>query len=226
MLKLIFLSLLLTFVFSWEECKRTVRLLAYGLFRRRDPKKYYSERLDKFVGALILLFSIPLALLNYLTSTGDFLHKLWMLALQLLVLSLLAMGLEKFLYWTRASKYEAGAKKLVPLTFSVLGLLSPIFHPFAGLDGHTRKILAKFIFFLSLPALAGIALRYFGNIPAPSGVYLHNLDAGIALLVGSLVIRITVDFLEIYFRKLPLEKFFAYYRVALGIALVWLLTLG
>ncbi|MCL5436151.1 MAG: hypothetical protein M1275_03660 [Patescibacteria group bacterium] len=30
----------------------------------------------------------------------------------MLVLSLLAMGLEKFLYWTRASKYEAGAKKL------------------------------------------------------------------------------------------------------------------
>jgi undecaprenyl pyrophosphate phosphatase UppP len=136
------------------------------------------------------------------------------------------VGLEKFVYWIKAAKHETGTDKLVPLTFSILGLFSPIFHPFSGLDGGQRKILAKFVLFLSLPALGGIVLRYIGSLPADSNTYLHNLDAGIALLVGSLIIRITVDFLEIYFRWLPLEKLFAYYRVALGIMLISLLTVG
>ena len=86
--------------------------------------------------------------------------------------------------------------------------------------------MAHFAFYLSLPALAGIVLRYLGHIELVGDIYLPNLDAAIALLVGSLFIRVTVDFLELYFRKLALEKFFAYYRVALGIALIALLTLG
>lgn len=225
MIKIILTSILLTLVFSWEECKRAFRTVIFGLLRRRDPKKFYSQHLDRFVGTLILLATIPLGLTYFLLSSGNFFHRLWVLALQLLVVSLVATGSEKFVFWITESKKTQGHEKTIPIIFAILEFFSPIFHPFSGLDGQQRKILASFAFWLSLPPLAGLLLGLIhGEVTKNGG--LPQIDAGIALLVGSLFIRITVDFLEAAFRLYALEKVFAYYRMLLGIVLIALMLFG
>ncbi|MBI4054168.1 MAG: hypothetical protein HY397_02460 [Candidatus Doudnabacteria bacterium] len=219
MLKILAYSLLLSLVFSWEECKSAVKILTRGFFRRK-PVEFYTSHVDRFVGTLILLAALPIMLTQLLASGDNFFRQLAVTALQLLIISILAVGLSKFIYWIKISSQYEGKEKLVPLTFSILGFFSPIFSPFAGVDGEQRKILGQLAFWLSLPALAGLALKFFSDFQPRPENYLPNIDAGIAALVGSLIIRVTVDFLENFFRLYRLEKLFSYYRVALGIALM------
>lgn len=225
MLKLLLVSLLLTIVYSWEEFKRAFLTVLFGLLKK-NPGRYYSAHLDQFVGTIVMVAAVPLGLVYFLGSRQALPNKLFWLFAGLLAISLVSAGSAIFIRRLKIVGQAAGAEKIIPLVYSLLGFLSPGFQVFTGVGSHQRRALAKLAFFLSLPALAGLVIKYLIGYAAPPNQLLPNLDVGIVTLVGALIIRIVVEFLEQFFRLYRLETLFSYFRVVLGIALAAILTLG
>lgn len=222
MARIVLISILLTLVYSWEELKQAVRVLFYRLLRQKRPTRYYTLHLDQFVGTLVLLATIPISLAYFLASQENFLAKLGWLALSLLVISLAAAGSGIFLRRLQYLKAYEGFNKIVPLTFSVAGFVSPFFQLFNSSAILPRNVLAKFAFFLSLPPLAGLFLKHLVNSSSPQA-FLPHQDILIYILVVALFMRLVIEFLERYFRLYRLEKLFSYFRVILGIILAVLI---
>lgn len=226
MLRVLSLSILLTAVYSWEDLKRTIRIIAYGLAGRKHPGYYYLSRLDRMVGTLVLTATIPIALTYYLVSPGTVGVKLFWLAFQLVLFTVLAAGAGTFVRWVRASKHFHGKEKTIPLTLSVAGLVAPVFALFGGGSAVEHRPLLKFAFLMSLPPLAGLLLYKLVHYHPTYTSLLPNIDNLIALLVVALFMRITIEVLERYFKLYRLERVFSYFRILLGIALITTIALG
>ncbi len=224
MLKILLVSLLLTLVYSWEEFKRVLRVLFFGLVLKKDPGRYYKAHLDQFVGILIMLATIPIGLAYFLASNGSAFNKLGILALGLFAVSLVAAGSSIMLRRGKLISEYGGIAKLVPITFSLAGLVSPLFRSFGNFEALPRRMLAKFAFFLSLPPLAGLVFKYLNS--ASPEVLVPNLDLLTLVLVAALFARIIIDFLERYFHLYRLENLSSYFRVVLGIILATVLLAG
>lgn len=224
MLRLLAISVLLTIVYSWEDFRQMIRVLAAGLLKR-DPGHYYLSRLDQLVGTLVLLATIPFGLAYFLVSRQPLGYRLAMLAMQLLAFAVTAAGVRTLLFWMNETSDSAGPARYVPLVLALGGMFSPVAHLFSGSPRY-RGTLAKFAFLMSIPPLVGLLLQGLLRYSSPTGNYLPNLDLLVGFLVGALFIRITIEFLERYFRLYRLEGLFSYVRIVLGIALAATLALG
>lgn len=218
MLRMIVISLLITVVYSWNEFRRSVWVLLYGLLRRKRPLKYYSLHTDKLVGTLVTLATIPIGLTYTLFGPGNLSTKLAWMGGGLLLVSLLASGSSLFVRRLRLLGAYEGIERIVPISFSLAGLLSPTFRLFTNLTALPRKVLVKTTFLLSLPAFAGFVLARWNRNLVP-GELLPNMNLLLQVLVAALFARIIVEILEQYFHLYRLEKLFSYFRVVLGIML-------
>ncbi|MEK9180972.1 MAG: hypothetical protein AAB871_01940 [Patescibacteria group bacterium] len=225
MLKLLLISILLTIVYSWEEFKHALRTLAYGLLKK-NPPRYYAAHIDQFVGTIVMVAAAPVGLIYFLGSQQTLASKLFWLFAGLLLVSFVSAGSAIFARRLKMTSNVSGAQKIIPLTYAVLGLFTPMFQFFTGIGEGQRRGLTKLTFYLSLPALIGLLFKYLLDYSAPPAELLPNLDAGIVVLVGALFIRIVVELLETAFRLYRLETLFSYFRILLGIALAAILTMG
>jgi len=193
------------------------------LFRgslKKHPEKYFAYKIDQVVGTLIMLATVPLGLTYLLATNGELLPRLFWIVIILFSISIIAAGAGAVVRWSRQVKYSEGAEKIIPTTFAVMALFSPIFRGVGGLSGIPRTYLAKFAFYLALPPLVGLLIKSANNQLVTSQSLIPNLDALTVLLVGALTIRVIIEILEKAFRLYKLETFFSYFRVFLGISLI------
>lgn len=224
MLRMILISILLTVVYSWDEFRRSVWVLLYGLFRKKHPLKYYSYKSDKLVGTLVMLATVPVGLTYILFGSGNTWNKLAWIGSGLLLISLLAAGSAVLVRRLRYLGAYEGVERIIPITFSVAGLLAPIFRLFTDFTTLPRKVLVKMTFFLSLPSFLGLSLERLNRNAVPAEL-LPNMNLLLEVLVAALFVRITVEFLEQYFRLYRLNRLFSYFRVVLGIVLASVLLM-
>ena len=225
MIRILILSLLLTIVYSWEDFKRTLKILFLGLLKR-DPGYYYVSRLDQMVGTLILIATIPMGLTYFLVSDRPLVPKLAILAITLLIISFLAAASGGIMRWTRIARKTEGSQKIIPITLAIGGLFSPLAAVFSGAGSLHRSHLAKIALLLALPPLVGLVVKGLLTESRPPELLIPNYDALIVLLVGALIIRIVIEILERFFRLYSLERLFSYVRILLGIALAANVILG
>lgn len=240
MSRIVLLSLLLTLIYSWEECKRLIRIFVKLVFRKlqgRPPlhlpqakgplgqsvseARGRGEGVDQMVSVLVMLATIPIGLTYLLAGSGNIFQKLAILGGVLLLVSTAAV-----LSSALVTRHNMGVSRVLPFGVGIVNLFAPAIAVIAESAYLPRRVLAKFALFLSLPPLLGLVfhhLNYGSNIGRE---LLPNLDILTVVLVSSLFLRITVEFLERYFRFYRLEKLFSYYRVVLGIGLAAVLLFG
>lgn len=214
MSKLILLSILLTVVYSWEDLKRLLLIVIRSKVRNKSI--FYDLRLDQFVATMLMFAILPLSLMYFLASEATLTHKLAWMAAELLVISCLAYGLGIFVNRMRLLSYASGIEKISVVAYSVMGLMSPTVR---WIDPWSieRKLIVKFTFLLSLPALAGLALRVANS--HTDRELLPHLDLLINIMVGGLIINIAVEFLEKHFRSYRHAKLSTYLRIVLGLVI-------
>lgn len=88
-------AVLLTVVYSFEEISIIISKIWNKLWGRNSYRHYF-EGSDNFVTATLMYVAIPLTLLYYLAGGGDVTKKLILLAVQLLLIAILATGAKKF----------------------------------------------------------------------------------------------------------------------------------
>ena len=222
MSKLVTLSILIAIVYSWEDLKRFLWMIIRSKARNKNTTR--SLHLDQFVATVLMFVSLPISLMYFLTSEIDLGHKLIFIAVELLLISILAWSLGIFLNRLRLLKFASGAEKIGVVAYSVMGLVSP------GLRwvdpwNIERRLIAKFTLFLSIPALVGLALKQLVNW-SPATEALPNLDFLIQIAVAGLMINVTVEFLERHMRRHRWVYLSAYLRIVLGIAIGFALIRG
>ena len=214
MIRLLFLSILLTSVYSWEDLKRSTRLIFGKILRRRfrANSTLESRQLDEKVTIAIMAASLPMGLIFFLLVDDDFFVRLTYLTgvmFGLVIVSVLCSSLFRYV-------------QTLPALFSGLGKNAPVVGVFASAVVLPRMVFAKFIFFLALPFETGVVLKLFSG----TGQFLPNHDLLIKVLIGALLIRVAIELLEWAFRWHALPRLFSYFRVVLGIILVWLMLAG
>ncbi|MBI4049638.1 MAG: hypothetical protein HY395_02365 [Candidatus Doudnabacteria bacterium] len=221
MQKLILLSILLTLVYSWEDLKRFLMLMIRH--RSRNKHYYHNPHLDQFVATILMFAMLPVSLTFFLASEAPLDRKLIWLAGELLLISCLTYGLGKFLSRLRLLNYATGAEKIAVVTYSLAGLVSPAVR-WVDPWSIERKLIGKFTFWLSLPALFGLMLRYL--VGWSNHELLPHLDLLIQIVVGGLIINIAVEFLEKHFSSHRHAYLSTYFRILLGIAVGFVLIRG
>lgn len=223
MTKLILVSLLLTMVYSWEEFKRALHLAFYSILRKKRPLKYFALHVDRYISTIVLIAVVPMSLTYLLSAPGDIFQKLRDLTIVLLMFAVAAEIAAVLLRYFRLRSIIGDDYNSMPAVLSLGSLVSPKIAAISGTAGLPRSIAAKFALFLSLPPFVGLILKKFtdaGELPPSS---LPNIDALILVLVGALFLRVTIEFLERYFRIYRFKSLFSYFRIILGIALACLL---
>lgn len=221
MIKLILLSILLTVVYSWEEFKRAARVLLYGILRKQKPLTAFAGHIDEFVSLAVIFATVPAGLMYFLASSQNFFQNLLWLSVTLLSVSAVAAGAGTFARRLRYASLYSGADKIFPVAFSLGGFVSPVMSAFSNAAYLPRKTLAKFAAIMSIPPLAGLALKRANGATDP--MLIPNIDALIVVLVGALFIQIISGALKDFLGSYRFRKLSAYFRIVLGIALTGLI---
>lgn len=213
MARAIAISLLVIVVYSWEEVKYILRKLVSSFFP--SSIVFHKGRgVDHAVGTLVILATVPMGLIFLFSSLDGVIWKIAFFAGLLILFAGLAITSEVLLQKGRyVAPLSALSNFISPLAANVLE------------SGHLpRKILARFAFLMSLPIFAGLLVRLLNRASPEEIVWRLNILT--TVLVGSIVLRLTIELLEHYFYLYNLDKLFSYYRVALGIALAAILLLS
>lgn len=210
--RLILLGVLLTVVYSWEDLKRFLWLIVRS--KARNKKTTHSLKLDQFVATALMFATLPISLSYLLVSERSLSSKLLLMAGQMMLISVFVFGLEIFSNRMRRLSYATGAEKIAVVSYSLLGLVSPAIK---WIDPWSieKRLIIKFTFFLSLPALVGLALNYLTSWHLDSG--LPNMDLLIRIAVMGLITIIAIEFLEKYFRLSRYATLFSFLRIVLGL---------
>lgn len=214
-------------VYFWGTIVRIISRWAQSLagkVPRNDP--------DVRIGWLIIIGSVPIAVLGYLfqdTIRGTF-RNLWLVAIVLIVFGLLLGAAD---YWGRRTR------ELKDLTYphglalgfaQALALIPGVSRSGAtttmGLTlGYTRPAAAEYAFLLAVPAVFGSGFyELVQSFEGPSGPY-SLFDTVAATIVAFIVGLAVIAFLMRYLKRgsfLP----FVIYRLLLGGALIVLLSMG
>jgi hypothetical protein len=223
-MRLLLFSVLLTIVYSWEE----IKLVLLKSWRRWEGKRSfydYGDGSDKFVGLSLMYMAIPLTLIHYLGSEKEPLLKLTILSAELLAIALFSAGLRILSNRTRIIGKYQGMEKVGAVGFALAGMVSPTFLMFRRHAVTEHDLVGRFALFLSLPALAGLALAYVSPKDIITGDILPNINVLNAVMVGGLFINISVRFLEKHFRLNSFD-IMSYGRIALGVFILAVISEG
>jgi hypothetical protein len=218
--RLLLLILLLTVVFSWEECKFLVIRMWAKLTKQKSSYQKNLEA-DSLTADLVLVAVIPLNLAYLLLNSSNLPQKLLIVLMEFIFLGLLMKGLEEYSQRRHFTRNYQGADKLVAIVYSLLGLVSPSFRFVSSTVSSTARP-GKYLLALALPLAAGVALAVAVRKLGPEQ-FLAQTDTLIAVAVLALVLNVTIEILEKMFR------FYRYNltvltRVVLGILVIFLLS--
>ena len=194
------------------------------------PKKFANQNSNSKLGWLIILGSIPVAVIGLGFKDiieGSLTKNLYVIAGSLILLALVLALAEKVGKFTKDIK-DLGWKDALIIGIGQSFALIPgssrsgttiTAGMFVGLK---RDTAAKFSFLLSVPAIFGSGLlEFFESLKyIDSGGMLNLIVATIAAAVSG---YLTIAFLLNYLKKNSTHVFI-YYRIALGIAIITLLT--
>ncbi|MBU2505703.1 MAG: undecaprenyl-diphosphatase UppP [Bacteroidetes bacterium] len=194
------------------------------------PKKFANQNSNSKLGWLIILGSIPVAVIGLGFKDiieGSLTKNLYVIAGSLILLALVLALAEKVGKFTKDIK-DLGWKDALIIGIGQSFALIPgssrsgttiTAGMFVGLK---RDTAAKFSFLLSVPAIFGSGLlEFFESLKyIDSGGMLNLIVATIAAAVSG---YLTIAFLLNYLKKNS-THIFIYYRIALGIAIITLIT--
>ncbi|ROP66209.1 undecaprenyl-diphosphate phosphatase [Curtobacterium sp. ZW137] len=214
-------------IYFWSDITRIVRRWFQSLsgkVPRNDP--------DARLGWLVILGTIPIGIVGLLlqdTIETTF-RSLWIVAVVLIGFGILLGVLDRVGRKERRIEHMTfGGGILIGLA-QVLALVPGVSRSGATVSmglalGYTRAAAARFAFLLAVPAvfLSGFyeAATSLGDTGAPFGVVDTVIATVVAFVVGFVVIAAFMN----YISKRSFMPF-VYYRVALGIVLIVLLSLG
>jgi undecaprenyl-diphosphatase len=215
-------------VYFWHDITRIISKWFKALFRRlpqSDP--------DVRLGWFIIIGSIPIVILGLLFQkaiTTTF-RSLWIVAISLIVFGIIlgiadAVGAKKRrlrdLTWPHAIIYGfAQALALIPGVSRSGGTIS------AGrFLGYERPAAARYSFLLAIPAVFGSGLyEAYDSIKKNAPAVFTPLETVAATVVAGVVGFAVIAFLMNYITKRSFLPF-VIYRIALGVVLVILLSVG
>ncbi|TCK60308.1 undecaprenyl-diphosphate phosphatase [Curtobacterium sp. PhB136] len=214
-------------IYFWSDITRIVRRWFQSLsgkVPRNDP--------DARLGWLVILGTIPIGIVGLLlqdTIETTF-RSLWIVAIVLIGFGIVLGVLDRVGRKERRIEHMTfGGGILIGLA-QVLALVPGVSRSGATVSmglalGYTRAAAARFAFLLAVPAvfLSGFyeAATSLGDTGAPFGVVDTVIATVVAFVVGFVVIAAFMN----YISKRSFMPF-VYYRVALGIVLIVLLSLG
>lgn len=213
-------------IYFWGDISRIVRRW-FGALSGRVPRNDPDVRL----GWLVILGTIPIGVVGLLlqdTIETTF-RSLWIVAIVLVVFGVVLGVLDRVGRKERRIEHMTfGGGILIGLA-QVLALVPGVSRSGATVSmglalGYTRAAAARFAFLLAVPAvfLSGLyeAATSLGDTGAPFGVVDTLVATIVAFVVGFVVIAAFMN----YISKRSFMPF-VYYRIALGIVLIVLLSL-
>ncbi|MFH2031407.1 MAG: undecaprenyl-diphosphatase UppP [Bacteroidota bacterium] len=194
------------------------------------PKKFANQNSNSKLGWLIILGSIPVAVIGLGFKDiieGSLTKNLYVIAGSLILLALVLALAEKVGKFTKDIK-DLGWKDALIIGIGQSFALIPgssrsgttiTAGMFVGLK---RDTAAKFSFLLSVPAIFGSGLlEFFESLKYIDGNGMMNLI--VATIAAAVSGYLTIAFLLNYLKKNSTHVFI-YYRIALGIAIITLIT--
>ncbi|MFH1525094.1 MAG: undecaprenyl-diphosphatase UppP [Bacteroidota bacterium] len=194
------------------------------------PKKFANQNSNSKLGWLIILGSIPVAVIGLGFKDiieGSLTKNLYVIAGSLILLALVLALAEKVGKFTKDIK-DLGWKDALIIGIGQSFALIPgssrsgttiTAGMFVGLK---RDTAAKFSFLLSVPAIFGSGLlEFFESLKYIDGNGMLNLI--VATIAAAVSGYLTIAFLLNYLKKNS-THIFIYYRIALGIAIITLIT--
>ncbi|MBX4191211.1 MAG: hypothetical protein KW804_00185 [Candidatus Doudnabacteria bacterium] len=220
--RLVLLILLLTVVYSWEESKY-VLVAIWSKITGRNKYNQRNYQTDILVSDVVMIATIPLSLVYMIMTDTSLPRKLLLLLLEFLFLGLLVKGLQEYTYRRYMTRHYQGYDKFVAIMYSLLGLVAPAIG-FASNTVNSALRPGKYLLSLVMPLGSGLALamavRYMGMEE-----FVSKSDQLIAIATLALIMNVTIEVLEKISRtnRMNLSSLF---RVALGIAIVFVLTIS
>jgi undecaprenyl-diphosphatase len=212
-------------VYFWKTIVRIISRWAQSLVGRvprNDP--------DARMGWLIILGSIPIAVIGYLFQDviRDTFRNLWLVAIVLIVFGVLLGIADRFGRRTRELTHLTYPHGLAYGFAQALALVPGVSRSGAtttmGLAlGYSRPAAAEYAFLLAVPAVFGSGFyELVQSFEEPGGPY-DLAQTGIATVVAFAVGLAVIAFLMQYIRKRSFLPF-VIYRVVLGVVLLVLLA--
>jgi undecaprenyl-diphosphatase len=221
-------------IYFWKDITRIIGRWFRSLQKPTGSRSVSVPRNDPDVrlGWLIIIGTVPIVILGYVAQDAirSGLRSLWITAIVLIVFGVI-LGLADYLgkktkpleQLTFRSGITIGLAQMLAL---VPGVSRSGATTTAGLAlGYTRPATARFAFLLAIPAVFGSGLyelvHSFGEEQGEYGYAETAVATVIAFVVGYVVIAYLMKYISTH-SFLP----FVIYRIALGAALIVLLTTG
>jgi hypothetical protein len=221
--KLILLSILLSMIYSWEEIKKTLYVLARARFAKHIPKHYLEHHADQIVSTAVLLFAIPFTLSFHLVSSQNLLSSMLWIILELGAINLITRGLVRATRKLSHGRLYDEQYKFITAGSAVLGFVSPTWNALSALPSLEKKALTKFTLSLSYPLLVGIGLKFLVNSVGADFPIMEKLNALIVIAVIGLFLEVITSSLSAHLHrnKISLTSFA---RILLGIVIISVLV--
>ena len=218
MIRLIEATILITVVYSWEDLKRTLVWSMRSILRQKN-KTYTSNNYDQIVGTALVLATLPANLVYLLLGEGALMIKLLVVLSELLLIGLLVEVVEVFIHLANAQPHQTGI--WVMISSVLIGAAQPTVRLAGQIISH-KELFTSYLRHLIFPILFGIGLKFWVDHYGSDVVAAHS-DTLVGIAVAGVVINVTIELLERFFRRhrIPLS---AYFRIVLGLLLI--VTLG
>lgn len=209
-----------------------IALLSGRARQNASPDEMFSLSRDAWLGWLIILGSIPIAVVGLLFKKqieGTFTKNLWIIAIMMILIALMLMFAEIVGKHQRTMEHLGVRDAMAVGSAQVLALLPGASRSgstiMAGLFvGETRETAARFSFLLSIPAIGASGLlelkEAIHNLPAGSHVPLI-ISAVVSGIVGYSSIWLLLRFLRTHSTGI-----FVGYRLVVGVIIIILLSTG
>ncbi|HYC79743.1 MAG TPA: hypothetical protein VEC17_01830 [Candidatus Binatia bacterium] len=213
MSRILLFSILLVVVYQFDEL---LKMLNYILLRvtRKEYRKLVLDS-DRYVGTVLAIIGMPLALNYLLVSDQPLQMKLLIIAFLYVLFTILASGVTVF---NKRLKHVEQYGQLVGMTYAVAGLFQPVIRTVPWYSGHATKELAKLGFLFCIPAFIGWGFKTYYDNNLFETEMVKYMDTAIIVMVGGLFVIITVKSLEKYLSKANLN-YLGYLRIVLGAVL-------
>ncbi len=225
MIKVLLLILLITVVYSWDECKYVAKVLWAKIWKSVRPdhpggqkiNQHSDSETDILVSDIVLIATIPLTLAYLILGTQDLVWKLVFVLGEFLLIGLILRGLEEYKRRRKFTAHYQGSDKVIAMVFSLLGLVSPSMRFASGIVRSTTHV-GKYLVALAIPLVLGLALTV-ASRKLGQAEFNSQIDVLIVVAILGLVLNITIEALEKMFRlyKFKLSSLF---RILLGIAII------
>lgn len=212
--RLILATLLITVVYSWEDLKQTLIRSARSILKRKH-RPHVENNIDEVVGTALILATLPSNLVLLLITPGSLMAKLLVVLTELLLIGLVVKIVEKILGQSRSAHQSPGI--WVAIQDIIVSLPSPSLRVASSIMSN-KRLFGTYLKHLTIPILFGIGLKFLTDRLGLEAVQAHS-DMLIGVAIGALMIAITIQLLEKFFRSNNL-RLFSYFRIALGVLIL------